>query len=177
MFNLLPELEKRFVRSEYSRRRGIIAFSFSLAAIIIAALFLVPSHIVSYYRQKNLQQSVSVLKESIATKNQQNLNSTISTTNKKIETVMNEQGPKVTDILVGISHKKSSNIKIKSFQLSRNSSGKRIISLRGISQDRESLFAFANRFKDDSAYGKVDLPISNFAKDQNIDFSMTLTTK
>jgi Tfp pilus assembly protein PilN len=61
-------------------------------------------------------------------------------------------------------------------QISYDSATKtgKTITLRGIAPSRERLLQFRKALEDDSAFKKVDLPISNFVKGSNISFSIGL---
>ena len=49
------------------------------------------------------------------------------------------------------------------------------ITLSGVAADRESLAAFRDSLLGDEAIEKADLPISNLAKDKDINYSITVT--
>ena len=51
--------------------------------------------------------------------------------------------------------------------------GKKVTVL-GIAPSRELLLLFRRALEDDVAFKKVDLPISNFVKGSNIEFSLSL---
>jgi len=47
-------------------------------------------------------------------------------------------------------------------------------SLRGVATTREVLFSFVETLKTNKLFSAVDLPVSNFVKDSDIEFSVTL---
>ena len=53
-------------------------------------------------------------------------------------------------------------------------SGKQV-DLSGLAPSRERLLLFRQALENDTAFQKVDLPISNFVKGSNIQFSLSLT--
>jgi uncharacterized protein (UPF0333 family) len=176
MFNLLPLIEKKFISAEYTRRKMTVVLAFLLFLIVIAAVFLVPSFIISQFRLSEVSQTVSALQANNSIQNQAALKDKIHMANKKVATLsMGTSSAPVTSVLEGIASEKTADIKITSFSLTRE--GAASLTLKGTAATRESLLSFANKLKADTAYKKVDLPISNFAKDENIGFTVTLTLK
>ena len=51
------------------------------------------------------------------------------------------------------------------------------ITLIGIATDRESLRSFGRLMEARTEFSTVDLPVSNFAKEKDIEFSMLVTIK
>jgi hypothetical protein len=177
MFNLLPYKEKKAIGAEYMRRRLIIILLFSIATVILAGVFLIPSFIIAGYRLSEIKQTVAVLQANDAIKNQQTYKDAIAAANKKIATFgLSSTTEPLLELLEGIAAVKSDAITITSFNASRTG-GTLALTVEGTAKDRESLLSFANLLKGSGVYGKVDLPISNFAKDENISFSLNVTTK
>ena len=50
------------------------------------------------------------------------------------------------------------------------------ITLAGVSSTREALVSFVKKLEDSGSFQAVNLPVSNFRKDKNIDFSISMTT-
>ncbi len=174
MINLLPETEKQFVKSEYSRRRLIIVLFFVFETAVVAALFLVPAFFIARYHLQGLKQTAQILQSNIAIANKQSLSETISLVNKKIATIEQEPSQKFTEIVDGIAAAKSDGIRITSFSLQQNASTANM-TVKGNAKTRENLLDFSNKLKGNSAYKNVHLPISNFAKDSDIDFTLVIT--
>ncbi|NIR48449.1 PilN domain-containing protein, partial [candidate division KSB1 bacterium] len=49
------------------------------------------------------------------------------------------------------------------------------VSINGTARDRAALSAFARELENEPRFANIDLPISNFVKETDIDFSLTLT--
>lgn len=177
MFNLLPPSDIQFLKTEHMLRRAAVILGFLFVSTVFALLFLMPSYVISYYRLNSLGKLIESFKGNAETKELKNLNDTVTVANRKIASLSAEEERKVTTVLFAVSRGRTPDIKVSSFLVQKNGTGKTAVSIKGRATTREGLLAFANRFKSDPAFETVDLPISNFAKEADIDFSMNLTMK
>jgi len=178
MFDLLPYSEKKSIKVEYGLRRAIVALGFLLATIISGIIFLVPPLVISSFRLREVTATEASLASNASIKKQQEIKLAIQTANKKLDTLASASGASATGVLTGIAAMKSADMTITSFDLARSATGtSSAVTVKGMAKDRETLLAFANKLKSDPAYASVDLPISNFAKDTNISFTLTVTTR
>jgi len=107
----------------------------------------------------------------------QNSLATIEGLNKKLSLIEKAEKNKYfvsQKIINEIILKKTSDIKIEQIFYENSISGGKKISIRGVSPSRERLLLFRRALEDDATFKKVDLPISNFVKGSNIEFSLTL---
>lgn len=175
MFNLLPENLRKKIITEYKLRLVIVII---LSVIIVQMSFLVflfPSWLISYYKEKDssirneeINQFLSTLDISSTTSYIRSLNTTLNIVNETLEY------PKLVPVLDSILAKRTSNIRFKGINYSVNSSDSAVITLSGIGSTRESLVSFTKSLEQIESFKKVDLPISNLAKDKNIDFSISI---
>lgn len=154
----------------------MIVLLFILVSGALASLFLLPAVFVAQYRLQELKQTEEILKNNIAIANKQSLDATVSTANKKIATIEKQPAQSYIAIVDEIAAERTSDIKISSFSM-QQSAPKMTITVKGNAKDRESLLDFANKLKQNTDFNKVDLPISNFAKDSDIDFTLSVTMK
>ena len=82
---------------------------------------------------------------------------------------------KITPIINTILSNKTKLIYINSLAYTSNSSTTVTFSINGISGTRESLVSFKKDLDKTALFKNIDLPISNLAKDKDIDFSMIMT--
>lgn len=183
MFNLLPEKEKKAAKAEYGRRRLIIALAFFLAVFAVGAITLVPSYVVSFYRLREINQTAEALQKNIAIKNQSELNDLISSANKKTAALLQGSGPTATAAFAAIASHRSQHITIEGITLGQSASKekdkdkKMTLAVRGKATDRETLTRYAKELEGDPMFMQVDLPISNLARERDIDFSLIVTVK
>lgn len=176
MFNLLPNNLKDKIRSEYRLHFVIVAFLFIIFLQVTHLVFLFPSWLISLNKEKEvILQSEKSNRSSLDS--QINLiNSTIKSINTKLNVINSTlEYPKVVPLIDGILAQKTNDIHIKAIQYtsSKNTSVK--INLTGVSATRESLVLFVKKLEESKLFNNVDLPISNFTKDKDIDFSINMT--
>lgn len=99
----------------------------------------------------------------------------IKSTNSKL-TIINSTmkyspfGPSLDAVLSN----KNAGIHLSEVNYSATGSSTANISISGVSNTREALVTFVKNLKDSNVFRAVDLPVSNLAKDKNIDFSITM---
>ena len=69
----------------------------------------------------------------------------------------------------------SNGIHIKKFAYSYAKDSKSVLTLSGTADSRPGLLLFSNNLQTHPEFKKVDLPISNLAKNSNIDFNINIT--
>ena len=75
----------------------------------------------------------------------------------------------------GLLSKKTKDIYIKELAYTSLGETKAKITLVGTGATRESLVFFVKKLEESKFFEKVDLPISNFTRDRDINFSINLT--
>ncbi|MFO0718644.1 MAG: hypothetical protein U0522_01275 [Candidatus Paceibacterota bacterium] len=175
MTNLLPQPEQMAIKKEYKYRRSIVFVLMFVFTMIVGAGFLLPSLILSNIKLK----TVSFEAEKARTANEQRVKdnasvSTLKETESKLA-LLNTSGVggSVVSVVDLITKEKSPNIRIREISYEGGVSGK--ITISGLSKDRESLTDFLHQMQAISIFKLVDLPVSNFAKDKDISFSMQIS--
>ena len=87
MFNLLPEIEKKHILQEYSIRRNIVFLLFLFVSGIVAIIFSLPPHLMSVYKEKEIDGQINAVRNSSLFKEAVALNKQLSDTNLKINTL------------------------------------------------------------------------------------------
>ena len=178
MFNLLSRQDKLSLKAEYNRRKFVVALYLLATTLVISSIFLFPSHLVSSFKHSDIAQTAEILKNNIAIKNREDLNALIEAANKKITALSVGSDIQITKHLADISEYRTAGIRLTGFAFGYSEKDKKtLISLKGIAADRETLLAFAESLKSDPAYEEVDLPISNFTRERDINFTMTIFRK
>lgn len=175
MFNLLPIQIKQEVKSEYSLRRLTIILVFILGLQASFLIFLFPTWLISLYNEKEVvlqsEQASQVVSEGGVVQD----GDIIKTLNTKL-TVLNKvlEYPKIQTYLDVILSKKTRSISITQVSYALKDATSANMSVSGVSLSRESLVSFVKSLEETKAFKSVDLPISNLAKDKNIDFTINL---
>ena len=176
MFNSLPNYLKEKVRSEYHLRLFVVVLSFIILLQISFLIFLFPSWLISLYKENEVISQVKKSDKLSLDSEIEVINSTVESINTKLTTINSTlEYPKVIRLMDGILSKKTKDIYIKELAYTSLGETKARINLVGTGATRESLVFFVKKLEESRFFEKVDLPISNFTRDRNINFSINLT--
>lgn len=176
MSNLLPDELKNKIKSEYRLRRFITILYFILFIQVVFIVFILPSWLTSFYREKDLILQSDKMNNSISVLSASSTKSIIKSVNQKVGVInatleYKELVPVINTVLTN----KSRYIKINQFAYKSNTASSSIMIIQGVSATRESLSDFIKGLEDTHSFKKIDSPISNFTKDRDIKFSITMT--
>jgi hypothetical protein len=175
MFNLLPENLRKKIITEYRLRLTIMAFIFIIIVQVSFLIFLFPSWLTSYYREKEFAGRSDEINKFLATSDLSSTTSFIKSLNTKLNIINdNLDYPRLVPIVNEALLKRTPTIKLNEIYYNVTSAKGGELILKGIGSSRESLVSFTESLKKISFFKKVDLPISNLAKDKNIDFSINI---
>lgn len=178
MLNILPKQQKDALKKEYVLRRYVVWAGLVLSALIISLVLLVPSYLLSRVRltdaRVKLEQTKAALDSksfpidvatelSAATRNAQDLRPFVKQTSPHD--------------LIKIFETKPNTIKLTEIHFGNRPPAQATIFLKGIAANRESLTNFGRLMEARTEFSKVDLPVSNFAREKDIVFSMTIEVK
>ncbi len=175
MFNLLPESIKDVIRKEYRLRLFIIILSFIVAVQISFLVFLFPSWLISSYKENDFLVRSDEANRAIVSLDIASTTESIRLLNEK--TVLLDsllEYPKVIPLINTLISLKTSSIRFNSINYVSEGKNNASLSIEGISDRRDSLVSFSDSLRNDPIFKEVDLPISNLAKDRNIEFNITV---
>ena len=177
MINLIPKEEKKRMTVDFYCRLAslfLIALDF---CILVALISILPAFIFSSIKENTVNTELEAQKaEPIPSPDQQTL-STINDLNSKLTVVENAEknkfsvSEKVIDDIIAV---KMPDIRITQFLYNDDPMSGKKISLQGTAPSREVLLLFSQALQDSPNFKNVDLPISNFVKGSNIQFSLSL---
>ncbi|HEY0220681.1 MAG TPA: hypothetical protein VGC58_00465 [Candidatus Paceibacterota bacterium] len=175
MFNLLPDSFKEDLTREYHLRRFIIVLFFVIFIQISFFILMLPSWVTSLSKEKEVTLRVEKMNESPLISSLNMIKPTIKALNSEI-ILMDRylDYPEAMPFFSTVLSKKETSIKINQFSYTAIGSSTATISLQGFSATRDSLVEFKKSLDDLKIFKSVDLPISNYAKDRDINFSMTI---
>lgn len=175
MFNLLPESLKADIKSEYRVRRFLVIMLFTLCLQIVFVIFLFPSWLISSSKIEDSKGRVAQLEKSKILSNTNTVRPIIRSINTELTSIDKSlEYPTLIPIINNILSKKTLSIKIIQFSYLANSSSTATINIRGVSANREDLVQFKKSLDGLGMFRSVNLPISNYAKDRDIDFGMDI---
>jgi hypothetical protein len=175
MFNVLPDILKKEIKTDYQLHKWfviVVAIFFLQVTFLISFL---PSWVNSYSKEKELTDQVSSMSKSSSYQNADAASSVIESTNAKLKIISTNLGyPKITPLIKSILTNKAQGILISEIIYASSNATSAVISFGGVSNSRESLIKYADTLEQSKTFKKVDLPISNLAKNKDIDFSINL---
>lgn len=175
MFNLLPDNLRNKIKKDYRFRLSIVVLLFIILTQVSFLIFLFPSWLISYYREKDYLVKNDEISKNISAIPVASTTAVIKSLNEKLLNINNVLDyPEILPIIDQIILAKTSSIRIADISYTVNDSKSGVININGMGDKRDSIVAFTDNLRKIDSFSKVDLPISNLAKDKNIDFSISI---
>lgn len=175
MFNLLPQEHQKDLRKEYSRRRFILAFGALFFIGTSALLTLFPSYLLSLQQEKEISLEDYVDAE-IWKEDMDLLNENIKRIKSDVRIVLSgKEDVFAGDVFDTVLSQVSSGILIHNLQYEKNGKQGIKVVVAGVAETRDGLLVFAKSLEDTPLFTRVEVPVSTFTKEKNIEFSLTLT--
>ena len=177
MINLIPNEDKKKMSKDFYFRLATIIFVMLSMSFLIGSIAILPSYFLSSAEESSVNLKLeSQANESIILPDPNTLK-VITDLKKKLTLIENTQKNKLTfsqKVINEIILKKIPNIKITEISYQNDPQTGEKINVSGIAPSREVLLLFRRALEDDTAFSKVDLPISNFIQGSNIKFNLSL---
>jgi len=155
----------------------VCIFVFVLSVVASVSLF--PSLLLSMGKREEVEVQLSSAREATILIEADAITKAIVLSNKKIETLQFSTSTVfVEDLFENIIEKRGNSIRLRGFQYKR-SVGKDLgaISVNGIARNRESLLQFTKALEENPYFEQINLPVSNFARDKNAEFTVEIRGK
>lgn len=176
MFKLLPEQTKKKIEKEYRLRRTVVlAFTLSLV-LVIFAVGAFPSYLISHSRVEEARAKASASIESATSKDNEVLGMLAEEVRTKISLLSSTNTGKPYESFREAAILAPEGIKIRSFRLEYVERNGTLV-LDGIAANRKALLDYQKILQSSGTFTGADLPVSQFAKDKDIEFTLTLTLK
>lgn len=177
MINLIPSQEKkRMVRDFYYRLVATIFTMLSICALIlVAAIF--PSYFSAVLKRNIASEKLKILESEPLPEVDQEILKIMDDIKAKlnlVEKIERDNFFVSEQIIKEIISKKTKDIKITKISYDTNSTKGKSVYINGTAPSREELLNFRRILETSPSFKEVDLPISNFIKGTNIEFSLTL---
>jgi len=177
MLELLPNTQKKALKKEYFLRLSAAVLSFSLAAGILFLVSFAPSYFLSVVKERVVNEEFEKMTKLSRAKDDEELRTAIKRSREMIALLKPEDNESlVKDKILKIISRKSSGIRIDGISMNYSKKGQYQILVTGVSKSRDTLKSFVDNLKSEKEFSEVDLPISNFAKIADIDFSIAIKT-
>lgn len=170
--NLLPALEKKRNQREYWLRLSVTSFVVLGVVFVFGALMILPSYFLVEGKRSSLLRGADTF----------NGGDDVLSTAQQIEEMTRqmahaEELPISGDIarhMEQIIEVRPGGVTLSSLFFQKQA-GERRFTISGVAQTRESLASYTTALQEIDAFSKVAVPISNFAQNRNISFSMSIT--
>jgi len=175
--NLLTQEEKKHVRKLYKVRRLQSSVWFLVVLILVSVIMLTPIYLLG----ENIELTVLEKKNQLLAENSQidpdKAEEAIQNVNKKAISLQSvSEYTKAYKLLSDITENKLPGISITGMSFVSGEE-QELVSLVGKAPSREILLSFRRDLEQKDYSETVDLPISNFAQNVDIDFSIKITLK
>ncbi len=177
MINLIPIEEKKEIRKDFYYRFLVVSFGMLSFLIFISLIAILPAYFMSLERDISMNKKLEMEKNEVMPEIDQQAQSAIKELDARLSLLEKATQNKyvfservVSEVLA----QKVPGIKINRISYVNDPLDGRKVNINGIAQNREQLLLFRQALEDDSLFKNVDLPISNFVKDSNIEFNLNL---
>jgi len=177
MINLIPNEEKKKKVKDFYYRLSIIFFEMVAFSLFVASVAILPSYFVSLVKKNFINTMLENQKNEILPPSYQKTRTVLNDFKNQLKLVENNQQESflLSDkIIREILLKKIPEIKITEIIYDSTTNLGKVITVKGMATSRERLLLFRQALEMDVNFKKVDLPISNFIKGSNIQFSFNL---
>lgn len=177
MINLLPDIDKKAIEHEYKLRRRAVILTAGIMLSVATIIFMTPSYVLSLYKGKSTNTEVA---KAAAIDQAEELKSKAEiTTSKALIKVLQPQvqGILPTTVISYLVKNKTAQNTITDFAYTRSAdTGTISIIVHGVAKTRQNLSKFLEAMRHEQGITSADVPVSDFAKDTNIAYTMTITS-
>lgn len=175
MINLLPKQEKKELHREYIFRFLIVWGIAIIIVVAISAILLFPSYFLSDLKEDFVEEQTNLYQQSERDEEREKIIVQLGEAREKLR-ALSAGGESVELRLVfdNIIDYSKGGIKISSLLYKRGDASKSQLTISGVADTRDNLLLFSQLIENDEFFSSVVLPISNLAKDRDIDFKIEI---
>ena len=179
MINLIPIEERKEIKKDFYYRLLIIFLGMLIFVVTISFVAILPTYFISLEKKISMSQKLEKQKNEVMPEIDQKSLVAIKELDTRLALLEKSRNnkylfsEKVINELLG---DKVSGIKIKSISYESDFIIGGRISMTGLAKDREQLLLFRRTLENNPSFKDVDLPISNFVKGRDIQFSLSLVS-
>jgi hypothetical protein len=172
MFKLLTEEERYKVRREYSMRRAIVMLLALILVLVMGVIGLLPPYVLSNSRHNEVLERARIANSSKQHEGNLDLEVWLVEINNELEILSPKLDTDRPSSFIGkVLDEKITGVRLTGFSWIKVKNGV-TLSISGVARDRQALIAFENNINSSGQFSNVALPISNLAKDRDIDFQI-----
>lgn len=173
--NLLPIKDARRVRNEHRRRVAVICMLLLMVSAVVATLFIIPSFIVVWSGASGFDNQLEATKTLVDLQRKQGGGSEVVELSERSALLEKSLSRRTaTSILEDVAPRIPEGVSVRQFAYSLGE--KEItVSILGTATTRAALIAFGDALRQSPLFSRVDVPVSSLAKNEDIDFTLTLS--
>jgi Tfp pilus assembly protein PilN len=172
MFSLLPEEYRKKMQNEYKIRLAIIGFSGLIVLAVISGVFIFPTYLRISTENNISSIQKQALENQIILQTGQNSGEDIKSVKQNMS-IASLDRRSVISAIGAVIQAQSQDIKLTNFSYAYNSKAS-TLSINGTASNRQSLQSFQKNLSAHKLFTSAELPLSDYAKDSNIPFSINL---
>ena len=175
MLNLLPKEDKKVAQTEYRRRLWSVILMMVFIMLVSGVLVLVPSLIKVESRIKKATSDFDILSKKPAANDYRDLENIIKGTKVEIDVLIKQNAAhsEVADKIKRVLKNRPWGIRIENIAWLKDEKEEEMV-ISGRASNRDLLNKYFKVLSSDSSFSKVSLPISDFAKSEDAQFSITI---
>lgn len=176
MINLLPPAAKKGILIEYWVRVISVWLILWSLALLAAASLSFPAYVFTATQIKLHQDSATQAMKQVTDYEQTSVALTRASQQARI-IVDGQQVDRFSKYVFLLEQLQGTDVQVSTIALERVEDGMAPITVGGTARDRQALASFRDRLLTNEAVVSVDLPISNLAKDKDIQFTISVTLR
>jgi hypothetical protein len=176
MYKLLTDETREKIEREYTSRRGVMALAAFTVILGVGIVALVPSYMLASSRLNEVTTRLEAMKRSPSHEGSKELQVWLSSLKQKITTLSPKVvGRKPYELFLTVLSAKSDAVRLTGVAWKKDAKGVTTLTVNGVADDRKSLLEFENRLNALGRFSPVTLPVSNFARDKDISFELSMS--
>jgi hypothetical protein len=174
-YTFLPYNEQRAIKREYRIRATIVLLFFLSVAIIVGVGSLFPTYIRASREESARINDVTALKKTNEIMALESTEKDLEKSTILMSVLASSTEPEQFSTAIAAIAAIRGPVSITSFAVEQPSSSVIVVTVQGQAPTRDALLAFKDRLAGIAPGASVDLPISELARDSNIQFSVQVT--
>ena len=176
MINLIPPTAKKKIVLEYWTRVVSVWFLTWSATLVLGAFVMIPTYVLINLQVSSFSDSAATASQKIAT--MQDVSKDLTVANNQAKALIDSfKFSSLSDSAKQFTQLENSDLTLSQISIGRTKEGVGPVMLSGEASNRQALADFRDRLLASPQVDGVDLPISNLAKDKDIQFTLTVTMK
>lgn len=173
MINLIPPSAKKSLLIEYWVRVASTWLILWSIALLASAAILLPAYVLIGTQVSVYKNSAQEATEKVA--GYEDVSRGLVRASQQARVLVDEDSlPVLSEYMTLFEELQGADVQLNQIAISRKEAGFNPITLSGVASDRQALASFRDRLLSKEEITKVDLPISNLARDKDIQFTITV---